>query len=693
MRWWLLIVVLLTGCAARKAMVEERAEIEAEAVAEEELLEATGKGDALHAIATARDRRADAESIVPLIRHRDPRVRREAARALGLIGDPTTQGTLEAALTDVDLAVRSDAAFALSQIWAWELAKVERVRAEAAAETVLIETLGGAVDQLRRQGVGAEFVSSMVRALAEFGDGSDDAIREVWGDARLPNAVRAEALLADALRQRRKLAQPFPAAAVAPLAGAWAQPDLRFAAAYLLGRLVPADDAREPLAALLQAAWPDADEDARAWLLRGAGPLGVSEPILATLADGSLRLRINAVRGAGDLPNALLLALEDPDRWVRAEAFGALARTNPQPVLDLAGDLVDMQVHSDPWLRARALEALAAATELVPQRRAVAMTAIQEPDPDVRAAGWTLLGALPDPMALSALLAAEEPDRGAQLAVALAVAGREEPEVEARLREWLTGPDPVIAAVAADGLSKREGTHLATALMDAWRAFPGEAEWERRKAIVDALAVREDLDPRFLREGLVDPSAHVRIAAFRVLIERSGRSALDVAPTARTTEAPADAWFGVDDVERAVITTAHGDLTVLLYPRIAPAAVANFVALAEAGTYDGLLFHRVVPDFVVQGGDPENTGWGGPGYTIRDEFSPLPYVRGTLGMARSDKDTAGSQWFITHSAQPHLDGHYTAFGQLLLGWDALTALRGDDVIESVRIVRKPRSAP
>jgi cyclophilin family peptidyl-prolyl cis-trans isomerase len=534
-------------------------------------------------------------------------------------------------------------------------------------------------------------VIRLVRALAEFGDVSDDAVREVWASDQLPAAVRAEALVAEALRHRRKLAEPFPAAAVAPLTAAWATPDLRFGAAYLLSRVAPADDAKAGLAALVDAAWADAPDDARPLLLRAAGALDVAAPLDAALDPSKpLTLRVAAARAARD-EERLRRALTDPDPWVRAAAFGGLAKAAPQAVIDLAGDLVDQQPHPDPWLRARALEALAGAEGLVPHRRAVAMTAIQEPDPTVRAAGWTLLGALPDSTVVASLLAAEEPDRKAQLAVAMAVAGREEDSVEERLRTWLAGDDPTIGAVAADGLSGRSGAHVTQALTDAFERFPEPGDWERRKAIVDALADREDLDPRWLTRPLTDAEAHVRIAAFRILIERSGRSDLGTPPTQRAVEPPADEWFGVDDVERAIVTTSRGELTLLLYPRIAPSAVANFVQLAESGAYDGLLFHRVVPDFVVQGGDPENTGWGGPGWTIRDEFSPLPYARGTLGMARSDKDTAGSQWFVTLSAHPHLDGHYTAFGQLLLGWDALAALRQDDVIESVRIVRKPRS--
>ena len=130
-----------------------------------------------------------------------------------------------------------------------------------------------------------------------------------------------------------------------------------------------------------------------------------------------------------------------------------------------------------------------------------------------------------------------------------------------------------------------------------------------------------------------------------------------------------------------------------LLPELAPAAVGNFVRLSTQGFYDGVLFHRVVSDFVIQAGDPSGTGWGGPGYTIRDEFSPLPFGRGTLGMARAGKDTAGSQWFITHSAQPHLDGRYTIFGQVISGWDVLDSIEQGDRVQTVSIAAGDEKLP
>ena len=117
-----------------------------------------------------------------------------------------------------------------------------------------------------------------------------------------------------------------------------------------------------------------------------------------------------------------------------------------------------------------------------------------------------------------------------------------------------------------------------------------------------------------------------------------------------------------------------GVMKAELYPEIAPATVKNFVDLAAKGFYNGLIFHRVIPGFMIQGGDPEGTGMGGPGYTIKGEFSAngfrndLKHTRGVLSMARAfDPNSAGSQFFIMHENSPHLDGQYAAFGKVIEG--------------------------
>ena len=136
----------------------------------------------------------------------------------------------------------------------------------------------------------------------------------------------------------------------------------------------------------------------------------------------------------------------------------------------------------------------------------------------------------------------------------------------------------------------------------------------------------------------------------------------------------------------AIFDTARGPIRVELLPDQAPLTVANFVNLARRGFYDGLGFHRVIADFMVQGGCPEGSGRGGPGYRFEDETgNGVRHERGVLSMANAGPNTNGSQFFITHVATPWLDGKHTVFGKVLEGMDVVDSIRGDDIIKSLKI--------
>ncbi|MDA0267419.1 MAG: peptidylprolyl isomerase [Cyanobacteria bacterium] len=137
-------------------------------------------------------------------------------------------------------------------------------------------------------------------------------------------------------------------------------------------------------------------------------------------------------------------------------------------------------------------------------------------------------------------------------------------------------------------------------------------------------------------------------------------------------------------MSRAVMETDKGTINLELFDQDAPNTVANFVKLSKEGFYDGLKFHRVIPNFMVQGGCPQGTGTGGPGYHIKCEINPNKHLAGTLSMAHAGKDTGGSQFFICHSPQRHLDGVHTVFGQTQ-DMDVVNAIRQGDKIKSVTI--------
>ena len=135
---------------------------------------------------------------------------------------------------------------------------------------------------------------------------------------------------------------------------------------------------------------------------------------------------------------------------------------------------------------------------------------------------------------------------------------------------------------------------------------------------------------------------------------------------------------------KAIMETEKGTINIDFFDNDAPNTVANFVKLSKDGFYNGLNFHRVIPDFVIQGGCPNGTGTGGPGYTIKCEINPNKHEAGSLSMAHAGRDTGGSQFFICHSPQPHLDGLHTVFGKTT-DMDIVNAIKAGDKILSVTI--------
>ena len=144
-----------------------------------------------------------------------------------------------------------------------------------------------------------------------------------------------------------------------------------------------------------------------------------------------------------------------------------------------------------------------------------------------------------------------------------------------------------------------------------------------------------------------------------------------------------------EPLPQVTIQTAKGNIVLELAEDEAPNTVANFISLAEKGYFDGLKFHRVIADFMIQGGDPTGTGSGGPGYVIADEFSPrLKHDRGVISMANAGPNTGGSQFFITHAPQPHLNGKHAVFGRVTSGMEVVDAIKQGDKMVKVTVDRK-----
>jgi peptidyl-prolyl cis-trans isomerase B (cyclophilin B) len=157
--------------------------------------------------------------------------------------------------------------------------------------------------------------------------------------------------------------------------------------------------------------------------------------------------------------------------------------------------------------------------------------------------------------------------------------------------------------------------------------------------------------------------------------------------TAQQWDAPPAMEIDATKTYSVSIATSRGAIELELHPQHAPLTVNNFVFLARQGFYDGVSFHRVIPDFMIQTGDPTGSGRGGPGYRFADECdgNPLKHDRGVISMANAGPNTNGSQFFITHVATPHLDGRHTVFGQVTTGLDVVDAIEQGDTIASITV--------
>jgi cyclophilin family peptidyl-prolyl cis-trans isomerase len=230
-----------------------------------------------------------------------------------------------------------------------------------------------------------------------------------------------------------------------------------------------------------------------------------------------------------------------------------------------------------------------------------------------------------------------------------------------------------------------------TVIVKAYERMDEAPDSETKVALLNRLEpwIREPAVQTTLRQALSDRSRNARLAAAR-LLRQAGLSGIPDNPGASDTRSTSDLTYQIITSTRldrtvAVVETARGDIEIELFRKDAPLTVANFAGLARRGFYDGLTFMRVVPFFVVQGGDPRNDQEGGPGYDIRCEINFRPFRQGSVGMALAGKDTGGSQFFITLAPQPHLDGGYTCFGQVIGGFQVVERIVAGDVIRKIRI--------
>ncbi|MFN8178178.1 MAG: HEAT repeat domain-containing protein [bacterium] len=650
---------------------------------------------ALRTIHALEDRRSlGGEKLAAYLRDRNPDTRAAAARAMGRIGSDRGLPPLLAAVEDVDARVRREVLFALGQIGS-----------------------AGARDALRRvasSNAAPDERQEAVLALGKLpGEGAAEAVLPLLAD---PIAlVRADAALALA-----RTGDSVAAADLKPLL-ADTDPHVRTSAAWAAGRLKAKD-----LASELRALLADASPEVRLAASKAVGDVedaGAVSALEKVAGDPDWRIRANVAAALGktkslDALPALTILGKDPIVHVRAAVAAALEGIpyhykrddllfallkDAEPEVrgaTMAPFAVGQEKRSEsirehflscgdksPYVVAHAYESFADASRRMPDglpigswRGGVSFYMYgrlgnpQAPLAEKIEAAYQL-GAfdVAEPWPRPALLAALSTESWALTAAAIHGLGEMNPsDVEQRRRHKEQTPGVLAGVLAKDPEAARQ-PDIRIAVAEALANFPSDSS----KALLKRL--------------LTDPDFWVRSKAAESL-EKLGEPKPTVAPPG---ELPGPADPLDDDYIKsrpgrfsAVLTTSRGEVVIELLHEEAPRTVQNFVKLAQSGFYDGKTFHRVVPNFVVQGGCPIGNGWGNPGYSIRSEDGPLRFDRGMVGMATEGKDTGGCQFFITHSPQPHLDGRYTIFGKVVQGMDVVDQLRVEDVIKTVKIKKR-----
>lgn len=625
--------------------------------------------------------------LVRLLSDEEARVRRRAALAIGRVGlDEGVAPLVKLLAEDAEPEVRQMAAFSLGLLQAKEA--VEPLRAALASGPPVVqgraaEALGRIGDEGSAAAIG-EMIAGYVRAGALNGIAPDELGYPLAPEVE---AVRLGIYALARLKAWAPLAASLVDASGAPLTRWWPL-------AYAARRVE--DKAAIPV---LRQLVRGEGTYTRAFAARGLGVLKDAESLdvlIELTADvaAAPAPAVEAIRSLGDLanPRALealvkVLTIRDVHPGIRAEAvraIGALrAPDSTEVLLDLLSDRV-------PEVRAEALTALARTDQ---DLFLLALSGMdRDRDWTVRAALATALADLPVEKAaplLEPLI--EDEDQRVRPAVLAALAKRKTPRAAAIAFEQLKADDVMVRAAAAKALGELKPDGAVPALTEAASFAARDAAYDARTAALEALAafgLSAAEGP--LTAALEDKDWAVRVRAAELLrslgVTRDLDAAIRPAPT-RVAPAvyTAPGVVAPPYSTHLYIDTDKGTIQVELAVLDAPLTIHAFVELARQGYFGGVRVHRVVPNFVVQDGDPRGDGTGGPGFTLRDEVNQRPYLRGTVGMALDWADTGGSQFFITHSPQPHLDGRYTVFGQVIDGMEVVDAIAEGDLVRGIRV--------
>ncbi|MCH9652112.1 MAG: HEAT repeat domain-containing protein [Deltaproteobacteria bacterium] len=649
-------------------------------------------------IASAEDQRLPAsEILLSALSGGESEERVRAALAMGRIQSPSYQEALAAATEDPDREVRASAFFALGQ-----MGLAEGVEANPEALRAVREGLSQPDPEMLSLAVeawgklappeGAPVLlpllthpEAMVRAetvTALF----RQRFAPVWRQQtstppELPDSARealARALGDPAPEVRRAAAHAFSrygeSEAIEGLTRLLQDPDewTRVFAARGLARSGEVDSEKESKEAIgasgtalvtapLLAALKDPAPSVRSEVVRAMTALGLATHLPASLAtDSSVQVRKSYVDGMGSLDStdtlqALRELSQDPSTTVRAASLEALARRLGSAFKE---DLT-RYLNNDSWiLRAQAARSL---EHLDPVELPLLDAALADSDSRVKAAALEALEALP-----------------------------EDPALTERIASLLPSEDSAVRGTAVDALEQRRHEEKLPWLEATYESSPGVDWVEIRESVVRALAETDGSQDLLFQIAQDDPAVSVRSRA-RTTLETLGSKLPEEStgpPEPNTTGSEAEHGFRDQLLAKnptVLLETSKGALEIEVFADRAPLHAASFVNLVDRGFYDGLIWHRVVPNFVIQGGDPHGNGWGGPGYSLRDEIHRYRFQRGSVGMPKAGKDTGGCQIFICHLPTPHLDGNYTIFGQVTSGLEVIDAIEVGDLIERATV--------
>ncbi len=594
------------------------------------------------------------QALSMLFADQEPEVRQMAVFSLGLIGDPAARPMLLGALGSADVLVRGRAAEALGQIGDRTDAEAIGRMVQAFVATRLLASVDPD-DLTYPLAAEIEAVRLGIFALARLGsyealaaavlDQAGQPVSRWWPVAyalqRVGDARAAPALLTLMTTPGRYTAS-FAVRGLAATKAAQAIPGLR--------QIV--DQRSAPQAVVIQALRALAS-------LGDSGATGLLTKLVANASlEPSIRLEamttLGAVAGAG-ASELLVDLISDPAPGIRGPAMRALARVDRDTFMATLSGL-------DPDRDWTVRVAQAGALGDLPAEQGVPRLMIMLGDQDQRVV----------PAVIAALVASKASDA--------------ERLIVARLK----AEDFVVRSAAARALADLKAVGALPALREAYVAAAGDRTYVARAAILGAINTISPPYGRQLLDGaLKDPDWAMRVRAADLLRQQGVTTAVEaIRPSTAGRPVDDPEWRALATPEfspHAFLETDKGTIEIELAVLDAPMTVNNFVTLARKGFFNGVQIHRVVYDFVVQDGDPRGDGEGGPGYTIRDELNQRPYLRGTVGMALDWKDTGGSQFFITHSPQPHLDARYTVFGHVVNGMDVVDRIVPWDVVRRVRI--------